>query len=533
MERDTKHGLVGGFLAARERFPDRPALEVDGKAWTYAELGRRAARLAGALVRQAGDAEPPLTALFGSRSATTFSGVLAALMRGHGYVPLHPEHPAARNRDVLERSGARAMVVDGAAEGALDELLDGVRARLTLVLPGRSDVEDLARRLPRHRVLGSDDLEGELEPVPVSPDAIAYLLFTSGSTGRPKGVMVSHANVMHFVDAMVERHRVTEEDRLSQMFDLGFDLAAFDLFVAWAAGACVVCPDVSEVLIPADYVARARLSIWFSVPSTGVLLKRLGLLERGAFPGLRLCLFCGEALTADVARAWSEAAPEAVLENLYGPTEVTIACTGYRWRGAPSEPECENGVVPIGEPFPGLSARVVDGSLREVAPGEPGELLMAGPQVSLGYWRDAEKTAAAFVTPPGSDVVHYRTGDRVRRAAGGPLVYLGRMDHQIKVHGLRVELGEVEAVLREAAGVDVAVALGWPRNAAGADGIVVFLEASEDGLATDLDGIRAAAARRLPRYMIPREIRPMARLPLNANGKVDRGALLDLLAAAR
>jgi acyl-coenzyme A synthetase/AMP-(fatty) acid ligase len=275
-------------------------------------------------------------------------------------------------------------------------------------------------------------------------------------------------------------------------------------------------------MVPARYVAEAELTIWFSVPSTAVVLNRLRKLRPGAFPGLRLALFCGEALPAELAAAFAEAAPGAVVENLYGPTELTIACTLYRFDPERSPAECEQGLVPIGAPYPGMEVLVVDPSLREVAPGETGELLMSGPQRTLGYWQDPERTAAAFVVPPGHRETFYRTGDRVRRPHGdGPLVYLGRTDHQVKIQGYRVELGEIESVLREVAGVDVAVALGWPETASGADGVVAFVAAGGG----DAEAVRREAGARLPAYMAPREVRVVERFPLNANGKVDRKAL--------
>jgi amino acid adenylation domain-containing protein len=523
--------LRSGFLAACERFPERPALEVDGEAHSFARLHARAASLAATL--EPGPAgEPPLTAVFGQRSLTTFAGILAALLRGHGYVPLNPQFPTERTRRMLERSGARSLVVDRAALPQLDTLLAGLAPGLRLLLPdvAPGDAEPLASRHPGHRFVSAAGLAapGGFVPRPAEPGGIAYLLFTSGSTGMPKGVMVAHRNVTHFLDAMKARYAIDENDRFSQMFDLTFDLSVFDLFLAWEAGACVCCPSPRQKLVPASYVADARLSVWFSVPSSAVVLKKLRKLAPGVFPGLRLSLFCGEALPAELAAAWAEAAPRAIVENLYGPTELTIACTLYRWDPERSPRECERGLVPIGRPYPGMEALVVDEALREVAPGEAGELLMTGPQLSLGYWQDPERTAAAFVAPPGRSEVFYRTGDRVRRPAGdGPLVYLGRTDHQIKIQGYRVELGEIEATLREIARVDVAVAIGWPENASGADGVVAFLGAERLDVAEVLRHARA----RLPAYMAPREIRLVSEFPLNANGKVDRGALRAALAA--
>jgi acyl-coenzyme A synthetase/AMP-(fatty) acid ligase len=176
-----------------------------------------------------------------------------------------------------------------------------------------------------------------------------------------------------------------------------------------------------------------------------------------------------------------------------------------------------------------MSALVVDGELREVGEGEEGELLVAGPQVTLGYLDDSERTRAAFVEPPGKAETHYRTGDRVVRDSSGILHYLGRLDHQVQVHGHRVELGEVEAAIREATGTVAVVALGWPVTHGRVGGIVAFL-AAED--AFDVAGLRAKLAARLPDYMLPREVHVLPELPLNANGKVDRPALRARLEAS-
>jgi amino acid adenylation domain-containing protein len=364
-------------------------------------------------------------------------------------------------------------------------------------------------------------------PVEADPDSTAYLLFTSGSTGSPKGVGVAHRNATPFIEEMVRRYGIGPDDRLSQTFDLTFDLSVFDMFVAWSAGACLCCPTGAELMAPGRFIRDSGLTVWFSVPSTAIFMRKLRMLKPDSYPGLRLSLFCGEPLPGDVARAFREAAPNATLENLYGPTEATIACTLYRWSDEDSPAECVHGVVPIGEPIGAMRTLVVDDRLVEVEPGGEGELLVTGAQVTPGYWQDPERTAAAFVVPPGRDEIHYRTGDRVRRPVrdGEPLVHLGRLDHQLKVLGHRVELGEIEAVLREESGVDAAIAAGWPQTAAGAAGIVAFLGDTD----VDVSSLRDAMATRLPEYMVPRRIELLDELPLNANGKFDRRALLASL----
>jgi amino acid adenylation domain-containing protein len=524
--------LHSGFGRSAETFPDRPALEVAGERLTYAELHERAASLSATLVRESPHGGPPLTAVFAYRSATAFAGVLAALMRGHGYVPLNHNFPPERSRLMLEHAGCEAIVVDAESAAQLEDLLSGVERPLVLVLPEESDRAALAARFPGHTVVTGPELEpaGSLAPVEVDPDGIAYLLFTSGSTGAPKGVMVSHRNANHYVDALVERYSITEHDRFSQTAEMTFDNSVLDMFVPWQCGACVCCPSQKTLIKPGRYIRDSELTVWFSVPSTAIFMRRLGALKPDSYPTLRWSLFAGEALPAEVAEAWLEAAPNCTVENLYGPTEVTVDCLIYRWDPERSPGECEHGVVPIGYPVPNMSALVVDEELNEVEPGAEGELLVSGPQVSLGYWRDPERTAAAFVVPPGRDAVHYRTGDLVRRPAteGGPVPYLGRLDHQVQIFGERIELGEVEAVIREESGVDAVVAIGWPVTTAGAGGIEAFVGDS----AVDSEALRRRLKERLPGQMAPRRVHVLAELPLNDNGKFDRKALTQMLEEA-
>jgi amino acid adenylation domain-containing protein len=465
--------------------------------------------------------------------------VLAALLRGHGYVPLQPQYPAARVAEMIGRARCRSVIVDRAGLEALDAILGHLEGPLVILAPDAGAPDDdaaaahlalLRARWPRHRFLDAAALPATPpapSPPSVAADDVAYLLFTSGSTGRPKAVMVGHGAACHFVDGARRRYEVGPADRLSQTFDLTFDLSVFDMFVAWWAGACLCCPSEGQKVLPATYIQRARLTIWFSVPSAAVGMQRLRMLRPGQYPGLRLGLFCGEALPVEVAQAWQAAAPGSRVENLYGPTELTVACTVYRWQPDLSPRESAQGVVPIGEPLPEMAARVVDEQLRDVAPGQDGELIMTGPQLSLGYLDDPERTASAFVTPPGDARVYYRTGDRVRRpvAAGAPLLFLGRLDSQVKLRGHRVELGEIEAALRAASGVFEAAAVPWPRTAAGFDGVVAFVTGHD----VDVDRLRHTLQGSLPSYMRPTEIRLVSQLPHNANQKIDRRALVDLL----
>lgn len=521
--------LHTGFVNSAHAMPNRPALHVAGQTLSYAELLAQAQRVAATIQRRVKDAHP-LSAVFADRSVTGFAGILGTLLAGHGYVPLNPHFPVARTRRMLQRAGCRSLIVDPAALPQLDDVLGGISTSMLVVVPDEAAVQALASRWPRHGFVPVRDLEPASSWSPSSPsaDTVAYLLFTSGSTGEPKGVPVTHSNVTHFVRAMAERYGITPDDRFSQMFDTTFDLSVFDLFVAWERGACVYCPSRVTLINPDRFIREHELTVWFSVPSVGLLMKRFGALRADRYPSLRWSLFCGEPLPVTLAEAWAAAAPGSTVENLYGPTELTVACAAYRWDPASSPAEAHDGIVPIGVPLPEMQARVVDEWLNEVAVGAIGELVMTGPQRTTGYWQDAAATDGAHVRLPADDRIYYRTGDRVRRPLGdGALTYVGRLDHQIKVLGYRVELGEVEAALCQEPGVHAAVAVGWPATAAGHAGVAAFVLGSD----IDPSAIRAGVQMKLQGAAVPQTICVLPEFPHNASGKVDRQALMEMLRA--
>jgi len=326
---------------------------------------------------------------------------------------------------------------------------------------------------------------------------------------------------------MQDRYGYRETDRFSHMFDLSFDLSVFDLFMAWKVGGCLCVPDAAAKKLPSDYILRERISIWFSVPSVVVLMERMRQLEPARFEGIRMSMFCGEALPADATIAWGQAASNSTLHNIYGPTEVTLACTWYDIPKDDPAQDAVNGVIPIGTAYSGMVARVVDAEMNDLPPGGEGELVMSGPQVALGYWKDQAKTDAVFVEDAKLGGISYKTGDLVRQPenADEPIIYLGRIDHQIKLHGHRVELGEIEASLCAASNAPRAVVLPWPiRNGVPA-GLAAFVECEN----IDTPQIIATLKTSLPDYMIPKKVYAVEEFPQNANGKTDRRALGEML----
>lgn len=521
--------LASGFVEAFRRFPSRPALIVERQSYSYQQLAGSVGALASAL-RENDSSQSRLVAILSSRNHIAYTGILGTLVAGRGYVPLNPSFPAARNRDMLLASGADAVIVDPQCLPLLEEMLAGLDAPLLLVfLEPPSDLTPTFA-CPSHRAVVAHPVcgTGDLDSIPAcSLEDIAYLMFTSGSTGRPKGIAVTHRNATAYVDYVCDRYDVTEEDRFSQVFALTFDLSVHDMFVCWERGACLcVVPDKS-VMAPARFVREHRLSMWFSVPSTAATMQRLGMLKEGTFPSLRWSLFCGEPLAASHAAAWQRAAPGSMLENLYGPTEATIAITHYRWDGERSPVESRNGIVPIGTPFTGQTACVIDDQRHTVPSGSCGELCLSGSQVTKGYWNNVIKTREQFVRlPERNGQIWYRTGDLVTADETGCLHYLSRLDHQVKVRGYRVELQEVDRAVRQATGCDEVVSVAWPKRDGIADGIVTFVRTSVE---LDVRSILAVCRNTLPDYMLPRRIQRVDEMPLNANGKTDRSKLIGLL----
>jgi amino acid adenylation domain-containing protein len=519
--------LRSAFLRQVQKAPEARALVVGGSVRSYGQICATASRWASAICIALG-ARPERIGIFAYRSEVAYTGTLAALFGGATYVPLNPTFPHEKTAAMALRADLDAVIVDTACLPHLEKVFRG-NPRVLILTP-----ESIGTQVSSgNPVLDRSALEAAqpLESLPpLTPEDTAYLLFTSGSTGEPKGVPVTHGNVVSFVEYMSARYGIGADDRFSQTFDQTFDLSVFDLFMAWANGACVYAMSPVDLLSPTRFINRNELTIWFSVPSVPVQMSRRKTLLPNTLPTLRWSLFCGEPLTQQTAEAWQQAAPNSVLENLYGPTELTIACCVHRWNSEQSPALCRNGVVPIGRPYDGLMAAVVDDRLREVAEGETGELCIAGRQTTPGYWRTPDITAERFIDLPVTrheSRRFYRTGDLVARLAEGEYVFLGRADQQIKVLGHRVELGEIEAVLRQHAGVAYAVALPWPDPPASTDEVMAFVA----GENRDIDALMSLARTRLPPYIVPKRIFVIAEMPLNANGKVDRAVLRKRLQA--
>ncbi|MGW2607610.1 AMP-binding protein [Streptomyces mirabilis] len=491
--------LHGWFAASVEKVPDEPALVVDGACLTYAELDA-ASREAARHLRGPGG-RPPKVGLLASRSVATYAAYLAALRIGGTVVPLNAANPVERNRLIAETAGLDVVVTDG---------LQDTRFAEECGLP----VVSLGHHRPGAPAASA---EAPADDPVVELDDVAYVLFTSGSTGRPKGVPIRHRNVDAFLRYNIARYEVGPGCRLSQTFDLTFDPSVFDMFVAWGAGATLVVPSQEALLEPVRFVNEQRITHWYSVPALAAVAGRTGSLTAGAMPGVRWSLFAGEQLTLAQAAAWARAAPGSTVENLYGPTELTVTVSAFRLpRERADWPASSNGTVPIGQVYPHLEHRV----------SSDGELQVRGPQRFSGYL-DSADDRGRFVhpgpvqEPPGEDA-WYRTGDRVG-LEDGDLVHLGRLDNQVKVLGKRVELEEIESALLAHTDFTEVVVVAVPGPSDDLQLAAVYVGPPTNGVE-----LHSRLSGRLPAHMIPKYSVRVEQLPLNVSGKVDRQTCKEL-----
>lgn len=509
------------------RTPGRLALVADGVKRTYAELVRRAASFATTL-REHGIGHGRRVGILGSRSLIAVEAVLGVAWSGAAYVPLGPRWPAARLEAALALTALDAIVVD---DGGLDHLAAGAAAARRILFVPTADAARRVRRDLAANVLSLDALadRGEaFQPSPLAADDLVYVIFTSGTTGVPKGVMVAAGSVDAYLTALAMRKRMTPDDRASQFTELCFDPSLGEIFVPWRAGASLhVVPPVNQ-MSPARFIREQRLSIWGSAPAAIAWMRSTRSLAPGSLAGLRYSSFGGEPLPLASVQAWQAAAPNSVVDNLYGPTEATVDCAGQRVEpGATPIVTPGRGVLAIGTAHPGTELAVLGPDRRPLAHGEVGELAIAGRQLAVGYLDAPELTAAQFPTIDGKR--WYLTGDLAVRDASGVFHHLGRIDNQIKIHGHRVELEDVESHLRAVAGAREVAAVAWPI----ADGVAQAIVGFVAGSAVPVQRIREAMRERLPAHMVPAVIHELPALPHNSAGKLDRQALTDRLERER
>ncbi len=494
-------------------FPELPAVRQDGREWTYEALAGASARIA-ERIDEAGIAVGSVVAVTGVRSFGLIAGIVGVWRAGCVMLTLDPNLPLQRRRVMLEQAGASGIL--------------GVSGNEAL------DVSELIEERPDMRIVevGGDGTlaggggtvgtgTGSSDRMP-SGDA-AYLFFTSGTTGAPKAVRGSHAGLGHFLAWQRTTFGIGPGDRAAQLTGLSFDVVLRDMFTPLTGGATLCLPPAGEEHLAGRLLAwlgEEKVTLLHSVPSLAqAWLEQAP--EARPLAALRLTFFAGEPLTQALVQRWRVICPSTRVLNLYGPTETTLAKC---WHEVGPEPDA--GIQPVGRPQPQTQAWVLNEARALCGIGEPGEIVIRTPFRSLGYANSPEETARRFVPNPyraDSDDLVYLTGDRGRYRADGVLEILGRMDFQVKVRGVRIELNEVTAALATHPEVQSTVVIAR-EDEPGRKYLVGYVVAR--GSAADLPWRLTDHLRRLlPAAFVPEAIVVLDRLPLTPNGKVDRKAL--------
>lgn len=514
--------LTDLLAAAAARFPDRPAVVMDGRSLTYAELESQANRFAHSLIAH-GVAPGDRVGLWLPKSPEAIVALWGAMKAGAAYVPIDPGAPPPRAGYIARDCALAALVSRSDRRAALEEALATGPAMRGIWL---ADSDAPAGPIAGSPALPWQGIASESAAAPqaaAGPGDLAYILYTSGSTGEPKGVMHTHASGLAFPVWAAGVFGLTHEDRVSNHAPFHFDLSTFDLFSAAAAGAAVYPVPARATVFPAAIVklyTGERLTVWYETPSSLALMLGRGGLGDHDLSHLRLLLFAGEVMPPKHLRELMRLAPQARFANLYGPTETNV-CTWLEVKAPP----VDDSPLSIGRAACGDSTHVLDEAMKPVAKGEVGELWVSGPTVMQGYWGQPERTAATLreIAGPAGPVIAYRTGDLVRERVDGDFDFLGRRDHQVKTRGYRVELGEIETVLLRHPQVAEAVALAIPD-----DEVTNLLKAvvvARPGQALDEASLKQHCSRSLPRYMVPEWIELRDAMPRTSSGKVDRRAL--------
>ncbi|MFZ0036541.1 MAG: amino acid adenylation domain-containing protein [Candidatus Acidiferrales bacterium] len=518
------YNLAAPFYENSSKYADNFALSFAERSVSYSQL-RRLVQPIGNWLRQKADGEVGRVGILASRSIETYAGILGTCWAGGSYVPISPKLPEDRLVQLLERVDLQSLIVDANSVRLLsDRLLRACPANI--LAPGVSRAAQGTALLSSPSIFGSESLATFVEsdkPVSVSAEHIGYIEFTSGTTGVPKGVMIPAGGVAHFLKVMRSRFDIGAQDRIAGVAETTFDISVFDMFMAWSCGATLHVVPATQVMAPLQCIQQNNVTVAFTVPSVAVCMNRMKFLATGSMPSLKYSLFSGEPLPVSAALAWQKAASNSIVENLYGPTEATVVCTGQRFFGEENATP-SRGVVAIGTPFPGMETAIIDSSLRPLPREEQGEIVISGPQLSSGYFADPVQTSERFLNISGKR--WYRTGDLGIQDAAGTFHHLGRIDNQVKVRGMRVELEEIEAHLREIYQTDSVAALAWPIEHGSASGIVAFV-GSDAHVEDSRQRVRLKEC--LPSYMVPTSVCYVEAIPLNANGKVNRRALPSLI----
>ncbi|WP_319502717.1 amino acid adenylation domain-containing protein [uncultured Draconibacterium sp.] len=490
-----KEIIIDQFLDEVIKYPQNNAFCINNAFYSYSEFTKRVV----AIARSIQNCPEVNIALIANDDLDTYASIFAIWANGKSYVPLNPETPKERNRNVINQVGIKT-ILDSKSTAKL-----------------KSQDLNLSIQWLKEQT-GSIDFDNQ----------IAYIFFTSGSTGTPKGVTISKNNVASFVEAFwALGYNIDETDRVLQMFELTFDLSVMSYLIPLLKGSCVYT--IPKGKIKYSYIFELmedhELTVALMVPSMLNYLRPY--FEEIRCPKMKYSLFCGEALQEQILSEWAECLPNAQIDNVYGPTEDTIFCTRYTYNRN-GENDSHNGVLSIGTSMRNNLAVVFDEKNTQCRYNEVGELCLAGAQLTPGYFNKPELNRDMFfhLNYNGDDTRFYRTGDLCLLKKNGNIEYIGRKDSQVKIQGFRIELSEVEFHTKNAIKGTVPLVALALKNVTGNFEIAIVFESPE----FEISGIKQYLNSKMPSYMVPSRYSFIKQFPLNTNGKTDRKKIEEIMA---
>ncbi|NOZ61324.1 MAG: amino acid adenylation domain-containing protein [Calditrichaeota bacterium] len=511
-----------------ERFPEKTALKKQNFQINYRQLDKITDNLAAAFLR-AGVRRGDRIAIVGNHSIEGVSGMLATLKSDAAFVMIDPDNLCQRAIDVIENCDPKLVLCESQPiqeHKSFFSQLPTARKIWTFEFIKELKIRDFDREKQEFTPL---NLSPGNKPASQNIDAdLASIVYTSGSTGTPKGVMISHRNIIDYVNWAVDAFQLSSEEIILNTAPFHFDMSTFDIFVTLRLGATLIISDRNQRLFPGklvELIEKEKVTLWKGISSLLMYMAQSGVLKSGTMKSLRQVLFGGEALAPKFLVQWMNAFPEKRFFNVYGPTEATGVSCFHPIEKIPDSRE----PLPIGKACSNTEIIILNEANQESNTSEIGEICIRGAGVACGYWRDAEATTNSFVQNPKTKLpndVIFRSGDFGYRTADGMIVLIGRKDLQVKYMGYRIDLGEIEnAILGHPSAKDAAAALtevpGLGVNELGA------LIAKKNELSGE--EIVEFLQEKLPLYMMPKKVLFVTAIPRNNRGKIDRIAVQNLL----
>lgn len=526
------HNLVFDQLSQRaQEMGDKVAIRVDERQVSFADADTLSRRIARFLI-EIGTRRGDRIGMIGPKSEAYVCGQYGVMRAAAAYVPIDKSFPIERTFQIVEDCQIRTIFADSANAERIVASSERP-ACLSQVICFADDEIDAPSGIRVHafsEIHACSPAGNEQRPVDTD---LAYIMYTSGSTGKPKGVMLSHRNILTYVDWCLEELELTADDVMINVAPFTFDISGMEIFMMAATGAqMVLIENQTRITTVLDAVQRYRATFMATVPTViGTMVNNPRVFGRYDLGSLQTIISGAAVCPPSFMKILHEHVPNARLYNLYGPTEATIYCLYHRIDD-PANIEIDK-PLPIGIPFENTEAYVVDAAGQECAPGESGELILRGSHVALGYFNNEEKTSAAFknfpLMPHLNERVYY-TGDVARRDAKGVFHFQGRNDDMVKSRGYRIELNEIDLALSTMSDdLEAFAVIAIPDELIENKLVAVLVRKAGSEIAEE--GVKAACKARLPAYMVPDEVHFRAALPQTSSGKINKKALVQELSA--